>query len=193
MLIGRDGKEVGRYHKIEKTHDEMIPGTELPVFDADFGRVAIRICADEWAAEIDRAYALKGAESLFNPTMSYSPTAAFRERREMGRAIDNGFWIVSATNAMSQSNQRSFVLDPLGVFVARGEYWRNGVLHTVIDLDNRPHRFLRETEDVQVRGYLPEYQSAKRPLRKRDFREAIFSMRRPELYEALSASRKKTR
>jgi predicted amidohydrolase len=186
VLIGRDGKEVGRYHKIYKTHDEQITGTELPVFDTDFGRVAIRICADEWCPEIDEIYALKGAEILFNPTQSYSPTAEFREIREMGRAIDNGFWIVSSTHELSQTNQRSFVLDPLGVFVARSEYWRMGFLRAVIDLDNRPYRYRRETEDVKVEGYLAEYQSAKRPLRSRDLREAVFSMRRPELYAALS-------
>jgi predicted amidohydrolase len=174
ILIGRDGKEVGRYHKIERTHPEQICGTELPVFDTDFGRVAIRICADEWCSEIDRGYALQGVDILFNPTMSSSPTAAFRERREMGRAIDNGIWIVSATQGMSQSDQRSFVLDPLGVFVARGEYWRNGTLSTLIDLDNRPYRFYRAPE------------GGKLPLRRRDLREAVLSMRRPELYGALS-------
>jgi predicted amidohydrolase len=186
VLIGRDGKEVGRYHKIYKTHEEQITGTELPVFDTDFGRVAIRICADEWCPEIDEIYALKGAEILFNPTQSYSPTAEFREIREMGRAIDNGFWIVSSTHGLSQTNQRSFVLDPLGVFVARGEYWKMGFLRAVIDLDNRPYRFRRETEDVKVDGYMAEYQSAKRPRRSRDLREAVFSMRRPELYGVLS-------
>ncbi|HEV3027662.1 MAG TPA: carbon-nitrogen hydrolase family protein, partial [Planctomycetota bacterium] len=161
ILIGRDGKEVGRYHKIERTHPEQITGTELPVFNTDFGRVAIRICADEWCPEIDRGYGLQGIDILFNPTMSSSPTAAFRERREMGRAVDNGFWIVSATAGMSQSDQRSFVLDPLGVFVARGEYWRNGILSTVIDLDNRPYRFYRDTN-----------QKSGLPNLKRDLREA---------------------
>jgi predicted amidohydrolase len=174
ILIGRDGNEVGRYHKIERTHPEQICGRELPVFDTDFGRVAIRICADEWCSEIDRGYAIQGVDILFNPTMSFSPTAGFRERREMGRAIDNGLWIVSATQGMSQSDQRSFVLDPLGVFVARGEYWRNGTLSTVIDLDNRPYRFYRPSEG----GTLPQ--------RKRDLREAVLSMRRPELYGVLS-------
>jgi predicted amidohydrolase len=176
ILIGRDGKEVGRYHKIERTHPEQITGTELPVFDTDFGRVAIRICADEWCSEIDRGYGLQGVDVLFNPTMSFSPSAGFRERREMGRAVDNGFWIVSATAGMSQSDQRSFVLDPLGVFVARGEYWRNGILSTQIDLDNRPYRFYR---DGDAKSGLPK--------RKRDLREAILSMRRPELYGTLTS------
>lgn len=97
----------------------------------------------------------------------------------MGCAIDNGFWIVSSTPGMSQTNQRSFVLEPLGVFVARGEYWKTGILRTVIDLDNRPYRFLREANGTQ---------NAKSSARSKDLREAVLSMRRPELYGLLSTA-----
>jgi hypothetical protein len=74
--------------------------------------------------------------------------------------------------------------------MARGEYWRNGVLTAVIDLDNTPYRFTHGMEDVQLGGYLPEYQSPRHPIRKRDLREALFEGRRPELYGALTPARK---
>jgi predicted amidohydrolase len=50
ILIGRDGKIVGRYFKVFPTISEIeggvIPGTEVPVFETDFGKVAMLICFD---------------------------------------------------------------------------------------------------------------------------------------------------
>ncbi|MHC4478437.1 MAG: carbon-nitrogen hydrolase family protein [Planctomycetota bacterium] len=50
VLIGRDGGIVGIYHKNFPTHGELdvgiIPGTETPVFETDFGRVGLSICFD---------------------------------------------------------------------------------------------------------------------------------------------------
>lgn len=50
VLIGRDGKVAGVYHKNVPTHGELdvgiIPGTETPVFETDFGRVGLSICFD---------------------------------------------------------------------------------------------------------------------------------------------------
>ena len=50
VLIGRDGKTVGVYHKNFPTHGELdigiMPGTETPVFETDFGRVGLTICFD---------------------------------------------------------------------------------------------------------------------------------------------------
>jgi predicted amidohydrolase len=50
VLIGRDGKMVGIYHKNFPVHAELdrgiTPGTETPVFETDFGRVGLSICFD---------------------------------------------------------------------------------------------------------------------------------------------------
>lgn len=50
VLIGRDGKTVGVYHKNFPTHGELdmgiVPGAETPVFETDFGRVGLTICFD---------------------------------------------------------------------------------------------------------------------------------------------------
>ena len=50
VLIDRDGKISGIYHKNFPTHGELdigiIPGTETPVFETDFGRVGLCICFD---------------------------------------------------------------------------------------------------------------------------------------------------
>jgi predicted amidohydrolase len=186
ILFDRAGREAGRYQKIFPTHDEHVPGTEVPVFETDFGKLGIRICADEWIPEIDRCYALRGAELLLTPTQSWGPDAAFRERREMARASDNGLWLASITHAQSESAHRSFICDPTGVIVARSEYWRNGLTTAVIDLDNVPARFGRETVKVAVEGYLPEYQTANLPKRHNDWRSVLLGMRRPALYELVA-------
>ncbi len=50
VLIGREGEIAGVYHKNFPTHGELdigiIPGTETPVFETDFGRVGLCICFD---------------------------------------------------------------------------------------------------------------------------------------------------
>ena len=50
VLIDRSGEIVGVYHKNVPTHYELdlgiIPGTETPVFETDFGRVGLTICFD---------------------------------------------------------------------------------------------------------------------------------------------------
>jgi len=50
VLVGRDGKIAGVYQKNYPTHGELdrgiVPGTETPVFETDFGRVGLCICFD---------------------------------------------------------------------------------------------------------------------------------------------------
>jgi predicted amidohydrolase len=50
ILIGRDGAVIGRYDKMFPTDTEMaqgaIPGTDLPTYETDFGRLAMLICFD---------------------------------------------------------------------------------------------------------------------------------------------------
>ncbi|MDQ2732188.1 MAG: carbon-nitrogen hydrolase family protein [Armatimonadota bacterium] len=50
VVVGRDGRVVGRYHKMFPTVDEMdagvMPGRECPVLDTDIGRIAVVICFD---------------------------------------------------------------------------------------------------------------------------------------------------
>jgi hypothetical protein len=50
VLVGRDGQIVGVYHKNFPTHAELdmgiVPGTETPVFQTDFGVVGLAVCFD---------------------------------------------------------------------------------------------------------------------------------------------------
>ncbi len=62
VLIGRDGRIVGAYNKnhvvIEETTESgILCGREAPVFECDFGRVALAICFDLNFEELRQKYA----------------------------------------------------------------------------------------------------------------------------------------
>ena len=192
VIFDRQGKILGRYLKMAKTHDEMIPGTETPVFDTDFGRIAFRICADEGMRELDRSYFLKGAEILFVPTQSWGPDGIFRNLRDISRAMDTGMFQVEATHHQSELVHRSLILEPTGIPVAQAEYYKRGsIVSAIIDLDHdRPRRYKREYKPHTPGGYLPEYQPDKMPKVENDLFDVIRAQRRPELYQALAPERK---
>ena len=187
ILYGRDGSEVGRYFKIVQTHDEQVVGEETPILETDFGRIGVRICADECHVEIDRCYGVKGADIIFTPTQSWGPDALLRNLRDTSRAMDAQLFHVQATHATQETMHRSLIIEPTGVPVARTEYRSNGMTTAVLDLDNdRPQRFIRNWKPHEPKGYLPEYQDTQVPEMVNDLKETILRQRRPELYQVLA-------
>jgi len=72
FLLGRDGKEMGRYHKVSPTWSERTvkPGNSFPVFRTpDLGTIGMLICYDMVMPESPRCLALAGADIIFWPTM----------------------------------------------------------------------------------------------------------------------------
>ena len=69
-LLDRQGGHVGTYYKVQpvKMYER---GTDLPVFQTDFGKVGIIICADRRWPENIRCLKLKGAELILNPTWGF--------------------------------------------------------------------------------------------------------------------------
>jgi predicted amidohydrolase len=187
IVYGRGGQEVGRYLKIAKTHDEQVCGDDTPIIETDFGRIAARICADEWMVELDRCYGLKGADILFTPTQSWGPDALFRNLRDISRCMDAQLFHVQATHSTTEVMHRSVIIEPTGVPVARTEYRSNGLVTAVLDLDHdRPQRYVRKWKPHTPAGYLPEYQPTELPEMRNDLRETILAQRRPELYQVLA-------
>lgn len=70
VLMDRRGSLVGTYDKVHCRGSDLkfVPGSELPVFDGDFGRFGVMICADRRWPETVRTLALRGAIIIFNPT-----------------------------------------------------------------------------------------------------------------------------
>jgi len=69
VLIDRKGEVAGVYHKVHPTvgeiDDGIIPGTDYPTFETDFGRIGMAICFDLNFPDIMRGLAANGAEVIF--------------------------------------------------------------------------------------------------------------------------------
>jgi predicted amidohydrolase len=70
LVLNRQGCLVGIYDKVHcQTHDrKFLPGKHLSVYESDFGRFGVMICADRRWPETVRTLALQGARIVFNPT-----------------------------------------------------------------------------------------------------------------------------
>ena len=94
VLMGRDGELVGRYRKVclprEEIDGGLTPGSEYPVFDTDFGRIAMMICWDVSYPEVARELAAKGAEVIL------MPIAGGNETLVRARAIENQLHLVAS-------------------------------------------------------------------------------------------------
>lgn len=118
FLIGRDGREVGRYHKVNLPLPEQsrARGDRFPVFATpDLGGVGMLICYDMVFPESTRCLALAGADVIFVPTLGGAAIgdgdisrAAFRTR-----AVDNFVWLVVAMRGRG-----SMIISPQGKVVA---------------------------------------------------------------------------
>jgi len=70
VLLGPDGKLVGKYRKQKLEHESVrnTPGTESPVFTTPFGPVGVMICADRTEPTLVRRFCANGADFLICPS-----------------------------------------------------------------------------------------------------------------------------
>lgn len=129
ILIDRMGKIQGISHKTHLTINEkergIEPGTELPVFDTDFGRIGMLVCWEHFFPEAVRTLALKGAELVL------VPTHGFRLDRAAVRAMENGIYLVTA----HVRGDCSVILDQDGQVIADGK--ENGYAMADIDMNRK--------------------------------------------------------
>ncbi len=121
FFLGRDGKEIGRYHKVNMPLCELTKkrGDGFPVFPTpDLGTVGMLICYDMVFPEAARCLALGGADIVFHPTLGGAAIgdgdvsiAAFRTR-----AVENFVYIV-----VSQRGGGSMIINPQGKIIAEGK------------------------------------------------------------------------
>ena len=191
ILYGRDGQEVGRYFKCVQTHPEQTIGTGPSVIETDFGRIGVRICADNALVELDRCYGVQDVDIMFDLTQDWGPDAIHRNLRNLSRCMDAGFFRVECTHRTSEPQHRSAIVEPTGIPVAQSEYLGSGIVTAVVDLDNdRPRRYAREWTERKPGGYLPEYQDTQMPKEYNDLRATVIRQRRPELYGVLWEEKK---
>jgi predicted amidohydrolase len=121
FLLGRDGREIGRYHKVNLPLSEQgrSRGTTFPVFPTtDLGTVGMLICYDMVFPEAARCLALSGADVVFHPTLGGAAIgdddislAAFRTR-----AAENFVYLIVAMRGHG-----SMIISPRGKILATAD------------------------------------------------------------------------
>ena len=95
VLLGPDGKLLGKYRKTCLPHSEVesgiSPGKDYPVFDTKFGKVGLMVCYDGFFPEVARALTNNGAEVIAWPVWGCNPLLA------QARASENHVYVVSST------------------------------------------------------------------------------------------------
>jgi predicted amidohydrolase len=122
FLLGRDGNEIGRHHKVCPTWSESGErqrGTTFPVFPTpDLGTAGLLICYDLVVPETARCLALQGADIIFFPTMG----GAAMGDEDIGvqalrvRAAENFIWLVVA-----HREGGAMIISPQGKIVAQAD------------------------------------------------------------------------
>ncbi len=137
VLLGPDGKLVGKYRKVALPRGEIeggiTPGTEYPVFETRFGKLGMMVCYDGFFPEVARALSANGAEVIAWPVWGCNPLLA------QARANENHVYLVSSTyEDISRNWMLTAIYDQEGKTLAHAEKWGTVVMAEV-DLNQRLH------------------------------------------------------
>ncbi len=140
VLMDRQGHLAGKYRKVHLPREEwkegVTPGDQYPVFQTDFGTIAIQICYDWFFPELGTIFAQQGTEIIFAPT--WGNTFSDRDGRVEGetvfrvRARDNGVYMVP-----SVYGDKSLIIDPMGKIIASSKGGGSGLFWQEVDLNHR--------------------------------------------------------
>jgi predicted amidohydrolase len=166
FLLGRDGKEIGHYHKVNPAWPERTvkPGTSFPVFRTpDLGTIGMLICYDMVMPESPRCLALAGADIIFWPTMGGAAIGdddiALAAART--RAVENFVYLVVA-----QRGGGAMIISPQGKIIAQAK-GPDGI--ALADIDPSAGREGGDAMNYQV-----------------DMRARLFRERNPAAYNILT-------
>lgn len=115
VIIGSDGKEIGRY---QQTHIEpemkrwCVAGDALPVFETPFGRIGVLLGYDGMFPESSRVLALQGADMIAWCSAWRNPLD--RKLLTVPKAEDNRIFLIAANRTDSPYPGGSFIVPPNG-------------------------------------------------------------------------------
>lgn len=135
VLIGPDGRIIGKYRKVCLPHSEVeagvMPGNDYPVFSTKLGKVGMMVCYDGFFPEVARELTKRGAEVIAWPVWGCDPLLA------RARANENRVFVVSSTYTDFKSNwMLSAIYDRDGAPLAVAEKW-SSVAVVEVDLNVR--------------------------------------------------------
>jgi predicted amidohydrolase len=135
VLVGPDGKLLGKYRKVCLPHSEVeagvTAGQDYPVFQTQFGKVGMMVCYDGFFPEVARELTNRGAEVIAWPVWGCNPLLA------QARACENHVYVISSTYTDVKSGWMiSAVFDHAGKPLAKALKWGDVVVAEV-DLSER--------------------------------------------------------
>ena len=166
FFLGRDGKELGRYHKVCPTWSESASrerGKSFPVFPtADLGAVGMLICYDLVFPETARCLALAGADIIFFPTMGGAAVGDddIGVQALRVRAAENHVYLVVAHRGSG-----AMIISPRGKIMAQAQ-GPDGL--AIADLDPLGGREGGDSSNTQ-----------------KDMRARLFRERNPEAFQQI--------
>lgn len=144
ILFNRKGEKIGQYSKMHlfnyksREPELLTPGTEIAVFDTEFGKMGLSTCYDLRFPELYRAMADMGAKFfLVTSGWSYPRLEAWNVLNQ-ARALENTCCLISSNAAGVQSGVRflghSQIVDPWGNVIA-GSGYLEAIVRAEIDDD----------------------------------------------------------
>lgn len=133
VLVGSDGKLIGKYRKVSLPSEEYLaygtsPGHKYPVFNTEFGKIGIMTCWDSQYPEVAQKLSGKGAQIIFTPTGGGNPKLL------SASAIVNQVYIVVSTFCERPNWVNSGVYNYEGDLIVEGTK-RGQVLITDLNLN----------------------------------------------------------
>lgn len=129
FLIDRKGNIVGKYRKMHlySAMDEDVAfknGVDMPVFDTEFGKLALMTCYDIRFVELSRTYAVKGADAIIIVSNFPNPKVNHWRILLQARAIENQLYIIACNRVGSANSStyfgHSLIIDPWGEIINEG-------------------------------------------------------------------------
>ena len=129
VLIDREGKQIGKYHKMHPTVGEISAGISPgpltpPVFKTDFGTIGIQICFDLIWNDGWKSLGEQGAEIVFFPA-AYAGGQALSTK-----AWENRYAIVSSTR-----KDTAKICDISGDVIAKTGTWDKNLVCAPVNLE----------------------------------------------------------
>jgi predicted amidohydrolase len=159
VLLGPDGKIVGKYRKVTLPRGEIeggvTPGNDYPVFQTRFGKVGMMICYDGFFPEVARELSNRGAEVIAWPVWGCNPLLG------SARACENHVYVLSSTYTDVKSNWMiSAVYGHDGKPLAQGKEWGT-IAVAEVDLNQPLHWQSLGDFKAQIERHRPELKAVK--------------------------------